>query len=399
MMSKAPFYTPQLSRFRDATSSNKQNEMLEQVFYDLTELFNIANLQESEIKRIRKFFEVSSHYSQEQLSDMEMELNALKEDLDAIQRPGQVYKKKIYPRAMRSDRVAETYEQALIDTQHDIVTLPYSANSTSKIHLYDEINQEYILPNTIDVDIEPKADDQFIKENSFRHALTPDEHTFWHREYTYFSGLKNHVDATITITLPDDIISNRDVNTIYIHPFPLNTLDILNVEYQLDGGWNTLPGFKSIENAGNTKLCFSPTEMSKVRITLRQRHFVKKGSRQVFHMGIREIGVAHNDYQKGVGRFEIPVEFNSAFNNKEILDIQPIYQNSETLSIHQKDTKLLTFKVYEVDENEKLHYISDTFPIQIKTQKILLKGVLAFDRNTFATPALTGVELSYKGDS
>jgi hypothetical protein len=398
-MSNAPFSSKSKVRYRDTAESGKYNDHIDEVFYDLTELFNLSNEQEREIETMRQFFEVGSHFAQEQMDQMKRELQALKEDLSAVQRPGLEYVKMLFPSDARPDVEVDEYERALIDTQHDVITMPYSTYSSSKLYIHDDLNQEYTVPNTLKYDITPKADNLTIKENSLLDAITPDEFTFWHRQYTYFSGLKDSVEAKISIKLPDNIISNRDVNTIYIHPFPMNTMDIVDVEYQLDGGWRTIPGFKPIENAGNVKFCFSPLEMSEVRITLRQRHFVVKGNQQIFHMGLRDIGISHNDYQVGVARFEIPVEFNDAFTNKELLDIKPVYFNEGTLSVHQKNTRLLTFKVYEVDENGKLHYLNDTFPIQVKQKRILLKGVMSFDQNTRSAPTLTGVELTYKGDS
>jgi hypothetical protein len=398
-MTNAPYYQKQTVRFRDAASSGKFNDHIDEVFYDLTELFNAANHQEQDLQTIREFHEVGSHFAQEQMDQMKRELTALMEDLSAVQSPGQEYTKKLFPADARPDETVNEDERALIDTQHDIITLPFSSYSSSKLYLYDELNAEYIVPNTLQYDVTPHADNLIIKETDFMSAITPDEFKFWHRQYTYFSGLKDFVEAQVTIKLPDEIISNRDVNTIYIHPFPLNTLDIVNVEYQLDGGWRTIPGFQPIEEAGNVRFCFSSLEMSDIRITLRQRHFITKGSQQIFHMGMREIGVSHNDYQVSVGRFEIPVEFNQAFSNKEITNIQPVYMNEETLSVNQKGTKLVTFKIYEVDDNDNLLYLNDTFPIQVKNNKILLKGVLSFDQNTKSAPTISAVELTYKGDS
>lgn len=398
-MSKAPFYDRSKVGFRAAADSSKFNDYTEQVFFDLTELFNIANEQEQDIKNMNEFYEVSSFFTQKQLERMQLEIDSLKEDLAAVQRPGQEYTKKLFPEHAQPDLSVDEYERALIDVQHGIVSLPYSSFSSSKLYLYDDLNNEYILPNTLKYHVEPKADDITIKENDLIHALTPDNFKFWHRQYTYFDGLKDYVEAKVQVQLPENIISNRDVNTIYIHPFPLNTLDIVNVEYQLDGGWKTIPGFTRIEEAGNVQLNFPPLEMSDIRITLRQRHFIIKGNQNVFHMGLREVGISHNDYQLGVGRFEIPVEFNEAFNTKEITGITPIYQNESALSVHQKNTRLLTFKIYEVDENGKLFYLNDAFPIQVKQKRILIRGVLSYDQNTRTAPSLAGVELSYKGDS
>lgn len=398
-MTHAPFYSGQSERFRSKAESSRYNQHVDETLYDITELCNIANELEREQERTRAFFEVGSHFAQEQMDQMKRELQTLQEDMTALQRPGKEYIKVLLPSDARHDSSVDDYERALIDLQHDIITLPFSSYSSSKLYIHDDIDSEYIVPNTLRYDITPKADGITIKENDFIDALTPDDTKFWHRSYTYFSGLKDSVDAQIIVELPEDIISNRDVNTIFIHPFPLNTMDIMNVEYQLDAGWKSVPGFKPIENAGNVKFCFPPTEIRQIRVSLRQRHFVTKGNQHTFHMGIREIGVSHSDYQLEVARFEIPVSFNNAFLTKEILDIQPVYQNEQALSVYQKETKLTSFKVYEIGENGKERYLNDTFPVQVREKKILIKCLIAFDPNTRTAPAIRGIELTYKGDS
>lgn len=398
-MSEAPKYNSQLVRFRDATDSGQFNTHTDELFYDLTELFNIANRQDAELDRLRQFFEVGSYFAQDQMDQMRNTIRSLQEDIAAVQKPGEQYTKTLYVTDMRADETVSEYERAFVDIQHDIVTLPAADQSGSKLYLYDDVNKEYIVPNTLKYTITPAANGFDIKENDLLDALTPDDFKFWHRQYVYPSGLKSQVECQIVISLPDNIISSRDVNTIYIHPFPLKAIDVVNVEYHLDGGWKTVPGFTPQDDAANLKLCFSPTAMKEIRITLRQRHPIRKGNKHIFHIGLRQIGVFYHDYQSGIGRFEIPVEFNSAFNNKTITGINPVYQNETALSVHQTGTRLLTFKVYEVDENGKLSYLNDTFPIQVKKQKILLKGIMSIDRNTRSTPAVSAVELLYKGDS
>jgi hypothetical protein len=398
-MSKTPLSQQPFVRFREGADSHKYNEHVEQVFYDLTELYNLANQEEKELQELREFHEVASHFGQEQIDQLKRYIEMLKEDIAALQKPGVEYIKYLPVTAIMPDEDAEEHERCVIDKQHDVVHLPNWGISQSKLYLYDDLNDEYIVPNTLKYNIEPEAQDLSIQENDFMNCITPDEFKFWHRKYTYLAGLKSHVQCTIQIDLPDNIISSRDVNTIYIHPFPLNTMDILNVEYKLDGGWRTIPGFQKTENIGNMKFCFSPTEMKSIRITLRQRHFVRKGSKDVFHIGLRQIGVEFTDYQTEIGRFEIPVEFSRNFIKKEILDIRPVFQNEESLSVHQEGVRLATFKIYELDDRGRTNYLNDTFPVQIKERRIILKGILSMDRNTRSTPALKGVEIVYKGDS
>lgn len=398
-MSRTPLSDPSIVRFRDVADSHKQNVHTEDVFYDLLELYNVINAGEKQFNELREFHEVASHFGLEEIDQLKREIDMLKEDISALQKPGIEYTKTIPVTSINIDENAEEYERCVIDRQHDIVHLPNWGISQSKLFLYDDANDEYIIPNTIKYSVLPEIEDLTIQENDFMNCITPDEFSFWHRKYTYLAGLKSSAQAIVQVDLPDEIISSRDVNTIYIHPFPLNTMDILNVEYKLDGGWRTVPGFKHTENIGNMKFCFSPLEMKSIRLTLRQRHFVRKGNKDVFHIGLRQIGVEFTDYQNDIGRFEVPVEFSRNFVKKEIIGINPIFKNEEALSIHQEGVRLASFKIYELDDRGRANYLNDTFPVQVKERRVLLKGLLNIDRNTKATPALTGVEIVYKGDS
>lgn len=398
-MNKAPFYAPHISRYRDRAPSEKNNKMMNDLMYDITELFNQANEQNATIDSLREQFEVASYYNQEHIDKLQSQITKLQEDTIALQSPGKEYIKTYFPQDMNVDGIRDESEMALIDKQHDIVMLPYSMFSSSKLYIHDELNNEYILPKQLKFSISPLADGFNIKENDFTNALAPDDYKLWHRKYEYFSGLKNEVEAQIELDLPEDIISNKDVNTIYIHPFPLNSIDIMNVEYRLNGEWRSVPGFQPVIEADNTKFCFSELEMRSVRITLRQRHYVEKSGRQVFHMGLREVSILNNDYQNGIGRFNIPVQFNETFINKEILNVKPTFSNADALSLYKEDSRLATFKVYEVNSDGSETYLSDTFPVRTTKNALVLKGTIAFDKYTRITPTISKVEVAYKGDA
>lgn len=398
-MNQAPFYTPHESRYRDRAESSKGNKMMNALMHDITELFNQANAQNTSIETLKEQFEVMSYYNQEHIDKLQAYIQRLEEDVTSLQSPGKTYVKTYFPQDMNTDGIKDDSEKALIDRQHDLVMLPYSMFSSSKLYVYDELNDEYILPQQLRFDIEPLADGFNIRENDFKNALVPDEFLLWHRKYEYFSGLKNDVEAKVIVHLPEDIISNKDVNTIYIHPFPLNSIDIMNIEYRMNGEWTTVPGFKPTLEADNTKFCFSELEVRSLRITLRQRHYVEKSGRQVFHMGLRELSVLNNDYQNGIGRFNIPVQFNETFINKEILDVKATFSNESALSLHQEDSRLATFKIYEVNSDGSETYLSDTFPIRTAKSQIVLKGTIAFDKYTRITPTISKVEVTYKGDA
>ena len=398
-MNKAPYYQPHIARYRDKATSTKNNLMMEDLMYDITDLFNQTNKHRQEIDTLRERFEIAEHYSQEHIDQLTATIQKLQEDVYALQHPGHTYIKTYYPQDMNVDGILDTSEQALLDTQHDLIMLPYSAFSSSKLFVFDEINNEYIVPYQLKYEVLPAADGFNIRENSLLDAIIPDEFKLWHRRYEYFSGFMNDVEAQVIIHLPEDTISNKDVNTIYIHPFPLNSIDIMNVEYRMNGNWTTIPGFQPVMEADNSKFCFPELEARSIRITLRQRHYVEKSGRQIFHMGLREVGVLNNDYQTGIGRFNVPVKFNETFTNKEILGVNAIFSNASALSLYQKDSRLATFKVYEVNSDGSESYLSDTFPIRTTKNEIVLKGTVSFDNYTRITPTIERVEVSYKGDS
>lgn len=398
-MNQAPYYTPHIARYRDKAASSKNNAMMEDLMYDITDLFNQANTHDKEIRMLKERFEVANHYGQEHIDQLLSLITKLEEDIFTLKSPGQEYIKTFYPHDMSVADIRDESERALIDTQHDLVMLPYSSFSSSKLFIYDDINDEYIVPRQLEYEVIPAADDLNIHENDLIDALTPDANKIWHRKYEYFTGTKTEVTAQVIIHLPEDIISNKDINTIYLHPFPLNSVDIMDVEYRMNGEWTSIPGFEPVHRADNTKFCFPELEARSIRFTLRQRHYVEKAGRQIFHMGLREIGILNNDYQTGIGRFTIPVKFNETFINKEILGVEAAFSNTSALSLFREDSRLATFKVYEVNSDGSESYLSDTFPIRTTKNEIVLRGTVSFDNYARITPTIKKVTVTYKGDS
>lgn len=396
-MNKAPYYTPEMQRYRDRATSERQNKMMDSLMYDITDLFNRANLNEKEIIMLQERFEVSEHYREETYDEIRAEIVKLKQEIESLQKPGILYNKTYYPQEMNTKDAIDESERALLDKQHDLIMLPYSLFSSSKLFMFDNINNEYIIPRQLKYSVTPAADGISIRENDFLDAVTPDNSRIWLRTHEFFAGLKNEVEATIVLKLPEDVILANDINTIFLHPFPLNSIDIMNVEFRMNGGWATIPGFQPVEKAGNSKFCFPNLEAQEIRVTLRQRHYMEKSGRQIFHIGLRELGVYNNDYQTGVGRFNIPMKLNKTFVNKEILEIKPIFQNASAL--FNDDNRLVTFKVYEVKDDGTESYISDTLPIRTSSNNLVLKGSVLFDNHNRITPTIKRVEVSYKGDA
>jgi hypothetical protein len=396
-MAHAPLYRPHEVRFRDGTSSHKQNEHTQQVFYDLTELCNLANLQQKTLDELEQLFSIHTYFHHQRMESLTQELQELKEIVSGLQTAGNVYTKQIAANMMRTAGDGAQMEKATVDALHNIVTLPTSGSSHSKVYLHDKINDEYIVPNTLQYELIPGADGSEVIDNDFMNALTPEGNKIWLRRYRLNHNITK-ATCDIIITLPDDIISSRDVNTIYLHPFPLFGVNIESLEYRLNGGWQPIPGFTPVKRAGNMKYCFGALAMSQIRIRLSQETFIEEGGYNFFYLGLKDIGVFYEDYQSGVGRFEIPVSFHSKFKRKEIQGITPVYQNEKALSLHQ-GTRLATFKVYEVSEDGSLRYLNDTFPIPFTQNNILIKAILNVDRMTQTTPELTRIDITYKGDA
>lgn len=100
---------------------------------------------------------------------------------------------------------------------------------------------------------------------------------------------------SVTMDVDIDVPSNfaADANLLTIVPSPAGEVDIVNVTYSTTQAApsTALPGFVEVRNASAYRLHFAPLGITKLRIRLRQRHFVIEEAEKAFLYGLKEVGL------------------------------------------------------------------------------------------------------------
>lgn len=405
-MSNIPSFGAKTVKFRTHAESHDQNVMTEDILYDLNNLFNLVNEQEALLGDVKETLDVEKKYQNMRIEQLLVELEQTKQLYRDLQKGIGRYSKKAYVNEFLTDIDATDIEKAEIETFYGIATLPVVGKKTSKVFLYDEVTQDTVLPESLRVLAEPLPDGVNLVDNNVFNALNGDKHSIWRRKYIYpVNSPVTEVKCVVTITLPDNIISNRDINTIVISAFPLSTVDINKIEYRLNGGWKLIPSWEkdsagnpiTLKDSGNVKLCFESLSMSQVRITLTQRNFVIQGHKKVFYVGAQEIGILHSNYQSSVGKFVVPMKLEGEKQSKLISKVIPHFKNTDSISDKSEEKRsVFNYTIYGVDNDGELEYTRDTLPIVVQNDSIVIKASINRDSQTGATPALESIEVVYE---
>lgn len=407
-MASIPNSNYQRVGFRSPTSSSEHNQRSEDVFHDIIGLYDMANQLESRLNTSNQAFELAGRFQHIHTQKLEHRIQQLEEELAKVRSGESVKMAYLFVEHMTQDLTAPQHERAYIDTSHEVLHLPITGKSISKVYIYDEVAKEIRVPQALKVDVLPKTKNGWrIEENSPVNAFNGDNHSYWHRKVILplEDVPSGDVKAEMVVTLPDTIISNRDVNTIYIKTFPVHSLQIDKVEYRLEGDWTLVPGWEVDENnepvpkmyAGNIKLCFPNVAMGQVRVTMTQHSWFEEDYKKVYHFGLQEVGIFYTDYQSETGRFDVPIILQGGTGANLIRSLKPVFRNESALSDKSDEkSSVFSYNIYTVDEYGQTHYTKDTFPIMVTSDQLIVRAAIHMDPYNKVTPVLERIELTYE---
>lgn len=398
-----------IAKFRGAASSHNYNQLQESIFFDVTNMFNIMSEYENRLKETSELQAIDNLYTQMKMSELEAENMRLQSELNRYQ---------FYdPRKMLIDvfnvEPVETSTAPVINRLFNQINLK-NHSTTSKLYVHDEAIDLVTIPSSLSYELNPPATTGIV-DNDFKLAFNGNDNEFFVRKIISDDAMPKELE--IILELPDNIISSRDINSIELCPYPYNAVDILNVEYQLNGNWTRIPGFEShkdyvqdiklneygdiidngyIKDAENVKLCFYKVAMAKIRITLRQRTYIYENNKYTFYIGLKKLNV---DCENVGGNY---CEFSSniIFKEKEpklITSIKPYFNNDVILSDQSDEKKtLMSYEFYSVDEDGCMEYMKDSLPIVCHDKQYVLVTKMYHDRINDINPSLAYLDITYE---
>ena len=397
-----------IAKFRGAASSHNYNQLQESLFFDMTNMFNIMSEFENRLQETSELQVVDNLYTQMKLSELMIENQKLRSKIDTA-----LYKddRKIYIDVFNAEPI-EVATTPVINKQFNQINLR-NHSATSKLYLYDEGLDLVTIPGSLKYEILPVADENTI-DNDLRMAFNGNINEFFVRKVVADDPMPKEME--IILELPDNIISSRNINSIEISPYPYNSLDILDIEYQLNGNWTRIPGFTShkdyiaetniteygdiadtgyIKDAENIKLCFDKIAMAKVRIRLRQRTYLTENNKFIFYFGIKTLDINCENVIGNYCEFSSDIYFEEDA-PKLITSIVPFFNNDRILSDQTNEKKsLMSYEFYEVDEDGAIEYIKNSLPIVAHNKHYRVVTKMYYDRINDINPSLRGLEIKY----
>lgn len=153
-----------------------------------------------------------------------------------------------------------------------------------------------------------------IEETDLKNAANGSNIEYWRRRAIFdLESDVAEVECEVTFQLPDQ--SNIQANVLYVHPYPLGTVDItgLWVSPDLSDSFVAVPKFVEKDGAGKTRWFFPTQNVAKVKVRMRQRNWTEENGRKVFEYGLQELGVQLVEWDKTYDAAASQLSDNHAF--------------------------------------------------------------------------------------
>lgn len=379
--------------FRGKNKSEDHNEFLNNIINDIVDLFNKASNIENNVNSITENVMLENNML---IEDNKILTNKITE-LNQIINNYSIYNNKInyiYPRNIENDM----YFKSIIDNRKSCITVNHFS-SCSKVNVLDESTNSTFVPKSLKygITINPngqKNNDDILsmEENEFANCFNNDLSDFYYNKVTTNNNV-DYINAEVIITLPEDIISTRNINEINVDLTPFKGPVINKISHRLGNGfWCEIEELKDLEtyNNGineNFKLNFSKIQCNQLKIDLTLNKYTNINDSKVFYFGFKNIDIKENNYNN-YSLFNFTHEFKEK-NTIIINNIEAIYNNKKSLS-----GNLIQFEYYYVDNNDIKHKIVDSLPFVMPTNKLFVKCKLY--NNEDSTPNISKIEINYK---
>lgn len=390
-------------KYRGRTSSEQLNDMQEEAFNDILDLFNKANQLQKTIYEMNLANNIESVCYSKRLEEAILELNKLSEMYNNLTSTEEEFRT-ISRFAFEAQANSNGFGAVVDQNTNDIVA--HIVNSTSKTRLHDETYGEVLVPPSLQAYIGP---DDFqvggniysIEDSDINNAFDGADSSVWFRKVITSADVE-YIENELVIGLPEDIITTRLMNQIIVKTFPVGFVDILDIKYKSNGAWQTIPGFTehygceeyqdtdifgnphsyhAINNASNLKFNFQNLQTNQIKIKLRQRNYEydAENNRRIWYFGLRDVDVLYNIYTRDYSEFEMVYEFPETDKTIKVYDSEVFFNNAYLTD----DANFGVSKEYfYYDANDNTHKIPSTCPFILEGHKLMVRYTIEGNQTT-----------------
>lgn len=400
---------------REISNSHKLNEMQQNVFNDILDLFNKANTLQKEIYEMDMAANIEAVCYAKRLQETMSQLSLIEEQYNNLLLADDDFRTVTRYASDATVDALSPYSAVVDRNTNDIVA--NTMNSVSKTKIYDETYDETLIPPSLKLYIGP---DSFntndkniytIEDSDPKNALDGNISSVWFRRIVTDPSVEN-VENEVIIGLPEDIITSRLINQITLSPYPAGYVDILSIEYKTNGAWQPIPGIEHHSKATmedyydifgnklergvfldcpNIKLNFRPIQTNQIRIKMRQRNYDydSQRNRRTWYLGIRDLDITYNRYTRDHSEFDMVFEFPEKNKNIKIYDTEIFCNNNIDSSVLENIYK----EYYYYDASGNTHKVSDSLPFILTGHKMLVRFTI---EGATDTPNINKCSVKYK---
>lgn len=409
-----PSIQDRVFKYRGKMNSHALNEMQEESFADILDLFNKANALQKSVYEMNMANNIESMCYTRRLSDTVLELNQLRDKYNNLTASLNDYRY-LTRYAYQADIDNDDYAASVDASTNDVIA--HIASSNSKTRLYDSTYDEILIPPSLQTYIGPDSfriggDIYSIEDTDIKNAFDGNHSSVWLRKVVTSQSVEQ-IENEIVIGLPEDIITSRLVNEIVIHTFPVGYVDVMDVLYKSNGAWRQVPGFKqhdgceehqvvdmfgnvstyfSINDAGNLRFNFQDLQTNQIKIKLRQRHYETdhENARRIWYLGLRDVDIVYNVYTRDHSEFSVVFDFPEVNHNIKIYDTEVFFNND---NVTNDKNFGVTKEYFYFDANGNAHKNPATCPFILQGHKVMVKFTI---EGTQITPNIHKCKIKYK---
>jgi hypothetical protein len=401
-------------KYRSRTSSEQLNEMQQEAFNDILDLFNKANQLQKTVYEMNLANNIESVCYSKRLEEAVTKLNKLTELYNNLTSTEEDFRT-ISKFAFEAETNSTGYNAVVDQNTNDIVA--HIVNSTSKTRLYDETYGEVLVPPSLQAYIGP---DDFrvggniysIEDSDINNAFDGSDSSVWFRKVITSPDVE-FIENELVIGLPEDIITTRLMNQVIVKTFPVGFVDILDIKYKSNGAWQTIPGFEehygceeyqdtdifgntytyhSINNASNLKFNFQNLQTNQIKIKLRQRNYEydAENNRRIWYFGLRDVDVIYNIYTRDYSEFEMVYDFPETSKVIKVYNSEVFFNNA-----YLTDDKNfgVSKEYFYYDNSGNTHKIPSTCPFILDGHKLMVRYTIEGNQTT---PNIYMCNIKYK---
>lgn len=353
-----PFTVKRHAQYRGPTTSDSQNERIEENYQDLVWLTNISEMSQVELQELYRRMLQEHTAMRYVINDLEQRIITLE---------GSATRLHFFSASqVDNDRFNNnptftigTEQRLTVDAQHGLVTLPRVASSSLSKLFFVNTDGEGVLPPSLEMRVVGTANtadtaSALIDESPSESAVYKKPGVIWERNVVVDAVSIHGAEMTVYIKVPTDLYTTERSNAIAINPYPSFGATIREIAYTLNahpimedadgytplnsggnytgepeaigwvapGGWaGTSRGLDAIEKSGPKLFYFPPMPVTGLRIKLHQSHVNQEDAKYIYSYGISHLDLRYDKFLstgRAMIRFDAPSGRTiSAVNNVE----------------------------------------------------------------------------------